>query len=160
MSAVDLYMVDPGNPSTMGHRRWILSNSLGPIGIGSTSQYSCLWVIGGQGQAGKAWTAWPPPGIVPLEAIYVPEVGWSDVDQTGWTIQSETIDLGAAKVSITEGGVDRPVKLTTLGSGYGSKFAVSLVPQGWKTAAGKTYTVKVDGVPQPFSYDVQVVQCE
>lgn len=160
VSAVDLYMVDPGNPTTMGHRRWILSNSLGPIGMGSTSGYSCLWVIGGQGQAGKPWTAWPPPGIVPIEAIHVPEIGFSDVDKTGWTIQSDSIDVGAATITITEGGANRAVQKATLQSGYGSKYAVSLIPQGWTTAAGKTYTVKVDGVPQPFSYDVQVVKCE
>ncbi|HET6584548.1 MAG TPA: CAP domain-containing protein, partial [Nannocystaceae bacterium] len=47
--AVDLYMVDPGNPTTLGHRRWILSNSIGPTGIGSTSDYSCMWTLGGSG---------------------------------------------------------------------------------------------------------------
>lgn len=157
---IDLYMVDPGNPTTIGHRRWILSNSLGPIGLGSTSGYSCLWVIGGQGNAGKAWTAWPPAGIVPLEAIHVPEIPWSNVDETGWTIQSDSIDVSKAQITITEGGADRPIKLTPLLSGYGSQFAVSMIPQGWTTQAGKTYTVQVNGVPQPFSYDVQVVQCE
>lgn len=160
VQAVDMYMVDPGNPTTMGHRRWILSNSLGPIGIGSTSGYSCLWVIGGQGDAGKAWTAWPPAGIVPIEALHVPQLPWADVDQTGWTIESDSIDVGKAQISITEGGVDRPVVLAALQGGFGSQFAVSMIPQGWTTEAGKTYTVQVDGVPAPFSYDVQVVQCE
>lgn len=51
--SVDLYMIDFGNETTMGHRRWILSNSLGPLGLGSTSQYSCMLVIGGGGNAGK-----------------------------------------------------------------------------------------------------------
>jgi hypothetical protein len=157
---IDLYMVDPGNPTTIGHRRWILSNSLGPIGLGSTSGYSCLWVIGGQGNAGKAWTAWPPGGIVPLEAIHVPQIPWANVDETGWTIQSDGIDVTKATIKVTEGGADRPMKVTPLQSGFGSTFAISMIPQGWTTQAGKTYTVQVDGVPQPFSYEVQVVQCE
>lgn len=157
---IDLYMVDPGNPTTIGHRRWILSNSLGPIGLGSTSGYSCLWVIGGQGNAGKAWTAWPPAGIVPLEAIHVPQIPWANVDETGWTIQSDGIDLSKATIKVTEGGADRPMKVTVLQGGFGSSFAISMIPQGWTTQAGKTYAVQVDGVPQPFGYEVQVVQCE
>jgi hypothetical protein len=51
---VDLYMVDYGNETTMGHRRWILSNTLGPVGIGSTSEMSCLLVIGGQRERRRA----------------------------------------------------------------------------------------------------------
>src|SRR4029078_7326739 len=43
VSSVDSYMIDPGNPTTIGHRRWILSNSLGPIGIGGTDR---AWRIG------------------------------------------------------------------------------------------------------------------
>lgn len=157
--AVDLYMVDPGNPTTFGHRRWILSNGLGPVGLGSTAVNSCMWVIGGQGGGDAAWTAWPPPGVVPIDAIHVPEVPWADVDETGWTIQSDAIDLGAAQVTIREGGVDLPVKTTALMGGFGSASAVAMTPQGWTSEAGKTYTVEVNGVPQPFSYDVQVVAC-
>lgn len=151
VAAIDLYVADFGNATTIGHRRWILSNSLSSIGIGSTSAYSCLWVIGGQGDAGAPWIAWPPEGIVPLDAL--------EVDQTGWTVQSDSIDLGPAQVKITEGGVDKPVKVTPLLGGYGSQSAISMIPQGWTTQAGKTYTVQVSGVTQPFSYDVQVVQC-
>lgn len=157
--AVDLYMVDPGNATTFGHRRWILANGLGPVGLGSTAANSCMWVIGGQGGGDAAWTAWPPPGVVPIDAIRVPEVPWSDVDKTGWTIQSDAIDLDAAQVTIREGGVDRPVKSTPLVGGFGSASAIAVTPQGWASEAGKTYTVQVNGVPQPFSYDVQVVAC-
>ena len=157
--AVDLYMVDPGNATTFGHRRWILSNGLGPVGLGSTAVNSCMWVLGGQGGGDAAWTAWPPPGVVPIDAIRVPEVPWSNVDETGWTIQSDVIDLGAAQVTIREGGVDRPVKTTALMGGFGSASAIAMTPQGWTSEAGKTYTVEVNGVPQPFSYDVQMVEC-
>ena len=46
-------MVDSGNATTIGHRRWILSNSLGPIGIGGTDRASCMWTLSGTGRAGK-----------------------------------------------------------------------------------------------------------
>lgn len=156
---VDLYMVDPGNDTTIGHRRWILSNYLGPIGLGSTAKNSCMTVIGGMGNAGKAWLAWPPPGLVPYQAMHVPTIGWASVDQTGWTVQSDTIDLSAAGVSVSVGGVDQPVTVNVLGKNYGSSHAVRFVPTGWTVEPGKTYDVALSGVAQPISYSVQIVDC-
>lgn len=154
---IDLYMVDPGNETTIGHRRWILSNSLGPVGIGSTSEMSCLYVIGGNGNAGAAWTAWPPPGLVPIQAIHVPTIGWTDVDATGWTVQSDGVDVSGAQVTVTEGGVNKPVAVNGLGANYGSASAVRFVPQGWSVEVGKTYDValSVGGI----QYSVTVVDC-
>lgn len=156
--SVDLYMVDPGNPTTLGHRRWILSNGLGPVGLGSTSGYSCMWVIGGGGGGGNPWTAWPPPGPFPVGAVN--PLGFSSLDQTGWSIQSDGVDLSGAQVTITtDMGEPRPVDVTTLASGYGSSSAISMIPQGWSTEAGTTYHVQVQGVAMPIEYDVQVVDC-
>lgn len=156
---VDLYMVDPGNDTTIGHRRWILSNSLGGVGLGSTSQSSCLWVIGGDGNAGKPWTAWPPPGLVPRQALHVPTIGWANVDETGWTVQSDGIDLSAATVSVKQNGADRPVAVNVLGQGYGSTHAVRFVPQGWTVEVGKTYDVALGNVSQAIAYSVTIVDC-
>ncbi|MEX1368718.1 MAG: CAP domain-containing protein [Nannocystaceae bacterium] len=156
--SVDLYMVDPGNPTTLGHRRWILSNSLGPVGLGSTSSYSCMWVIGGGGGGSNAWTAWPAPGPFPIEAV--DPLGFSSLDETGWSIQSDGIDLSGAQVTITTGaGEPRPVSVTVLAGGYGSSTAISMIPQGWSTEVGTTYHVQVDGVGMPIEYDVHVVDC-
>lgn len=156
---VDLYMVDPGNDTTIGHRRWLLSNYLGPIGLGSTSANSCLTVIGGNGNAGKPWLAWPPAGLVPIQALHVPTIGWSSVDQTGWTVQSDSIDLSAATVSVSVGGVDRPVTVNVLGQNYGSSHAIRFVPQGWTAEPGETYEVVLGNVAQPIAYSVTVVDC-
>jgi hypothetical protein len=156
---VDLYMVDPGNDTTIGHRRWLLSNYLGPIGLGSTAVNSCLTVIGGNGNAGKPWLAWPPPGPVPYQALHVPTVPWSDVDQTGWTVQSDSIDLSAATVAVSVGGVDQPVAVNVLGKNYGSAFAIRFVPQGWTAEPGTTYDVALGNVAEPISYSVQIVDC-
>lgn len=156
--SVDLYMTDPGNPTTLGHRRWILSNSAGPVGLGSTSEYSCMWVLGGAGGGTNAWTAWPPPGPFPFEAVA--PLGFASLDQTGWSLQSDGIDLSGAEVAITVGGDPRPVTVTTLAQGYGSTYAISMIPSGWTVQPDTTYHVRVDGVAGgPIEYDVQVVTC-
>ena len=46
--------------------------------------------IGGTGRAGKEWTAWPPPGVFPIQAY---GDRWSTLSDTGWSIQSEDIEL-------------------------------------------------------------------
>jgi uncharacterized protein YkwD len=157
VTAVDLYMVDPGNPTTMGHRRWILSNGLGPIGLGTTSGSSCMWVFGGRGGQDRPWTAWPPPGPFPFGAV---KPSFQSIDQTGWTIQSSAIDLRSATVTVTSAGQPMPVTTTVLAANFGSRHALSFIPQGWTTRAGATYHVEVTGGSQPIAYDVEVVDCD
>ena len=165
VQSVDRYMIEKGNETSMGHRRWILANDLGPIGLGSTlgaenepfSSASCMHVVGGSGSAGKDWTAWPPPGVFPVEAVK--PVGSSSIDDTGWTIQSDSIDLNGAQVSIKEGGIDLTVTVNNL-QPWPTQTAISMVPDGWTTTAGKTYEVSVTGISSPINYEVQVVGCQ
>jgi uncharacterized protein YkwD len=155
--SVEDYLIDSGNDDTLGHRRWILANSLGPIGIGGTDGPSCLWVIGGTGKAGKAWTAWPAPGAFPLAAM---RDGWNEtLDQTGWSIQSDALNLDKAVIHVTSDGNALAVTTRVLKPYYGSEHAIAFTPQGWQSQPGKTYHVEVSGISQGFSYDVQVVDC-
>ena len=154
--AVDMYMSDFGNEGTMGHRRWILSDTLGPIGIGSTSGASCMWVIGGAGATMSPWIAWPPAGIVPSGAL---GVSFVPTDQSGWTLQSSMIDLTNAQVEITDGGDPRQVDVQVLGQGYGSTWAIRMVPNGWTSQPGHTYKVHVTGAASPIDYEVDVIDC-
>ena len=156
VGAVDLYMIDPGNPTTIGHRRWILSGSLGPIGLGSTSGYSCMKVLGGSGSASQSFTAWPPAGRIPFAAW---NVSFQSLDETGWTVQSESIALAGAVVSVAEDGIDRPVQTVELMGGFGSAHALRFNPKGWQTSAGHTYHVSVSGGSSPIEYDVEVLAC-
>lgn len=155
--AVDLYMADPGNATTIGHRRWILNNRLGPVGLGSTDGYSCMWVVGGNGNGGRDWTAFPAEGVWPIEAM---SASFASVDDTGWTIQSEDINLEAGTVTVTEDGVEVPVTVDVLQRNIGSKYAIKLTPQGWTSQAGSVYEVSVTDVSMPFSYEVRMVSCE
>ena len=122
-------MVDQGNATTIGHRRWTLSNSLGPIGLGSTGTgASCFQNLRGTGRAGKPWMAWPSPGIIPLQAFGSGRGG--TIDATGWTVQSDDINLAGAAVTVTSGGTNMPVTVTQLQGGYGSRYAFRFTPNG------------------------------
>ena len=156
VSSVEAYMVDNGNATTIGHRRWILSNSLGPIGLGSTGKgSSCMQNLNGTGKAGKPWMAWPPPGIVPIQAFG----GRSTIDSSGWTVQSDNINLANATVTVTANGAAAAMTVTQLQGGYGSRYAFRMNPSGWKSMAGTTYEVSVTNIPTPISYKVEVVDC-
>jgi uncharacterized protein YkwD len=153
VAAVDLYMTDPGNATTLGHRRWILGNWLGTIGLGSTSGYSCMYVFG-EGVGSAPWTAWPPAGPVPLEAFGL----WGDLDATGWSVQSDTVDLTDVTVTVARDGQALPVTVTPLLDYYGSLSAISFVPSGWQTVPG-AYQVTIAGASVPIDYLVEVVDC-
>lgn len=152
LPAIDMYMVDSGNATTMGHRRWILSPGLGRVGVGSTSGPSCLYVFGGGASSTRTWVAWPPAGKVPIDMI-------SRYSGNGWTIQS-SFSLNNTTVTVTEGGKTLAMKVTQLLPAYGSTAAISLIPQGWSPAANKTYHVKVTGASTPIEYDMEVVTCQ
>jgi len=159
VSSVDAYLFDGGNETTMGHRRIILSNWLGPIGLGSTGDggSSCMQNIGGDGDAGKEWLAWPPPAAFPIQAYSIRQnQSYSD---TGWSIQSEDIGLGNATVTVTSGGTALAVDVSDLTGNYGSTEGIRIVPNGWEPEAGQTYAVAVAGVTPPIAYEIQIVDC-
>jgi hypothetical protein len=152
-------MVDDGNLTTFGHRRIILGNGLGPIGLGSAGEdgKSCMQNIGGKGDAGKAWMAWPPPGPFPIQAY---GNRWASLDETGWSIQSEDIDLADASVTVTAGGQELPVLVEQLTGNYGGARAIRIAPSGWEAEVGTTYAVSVSGTSTPIAYEVQLIDCE
>ncbi len=156
VQSVDLYMTDNGVPN-LGHRRWLLSNSLGPIGVGSTSRYSCLHVLGGEGDARARWVAWPPPGEVPVQALHIE--GWLDVDSAGWSLQSDYIDVRRGEVTVMRNGTRLSVSTWVLDAGYGSSFGLGIRPVGWRTAVGETYEVTVTGLAEAITWSFTVVDC-
>jgi hypothetical protein len=90
---------------------------------------------------------------VPLAAI-------DGVDRTGWTIQSDHIDLSTATITVTDGtNVMITTPVTQLGANYGSIYAVAFAPSGWSTQAGHSYNVVVSGVVPSITYTVEVLDC-
>jgi len=162
VGCIDLYMDDSANATgpNFGHRTWILANSLGPVGFGSvgsggrTMTASCFYQVGGTGKAGVAYVAWPPGGPVPLQAFTATEL-----DKSGWSLQSDTIDLGAATATVMDGTTSKPVTVSTNLGSYGAKYALGITPNGWASLAGHSYLVTIGGTSTPISYTVEVVDC-
>ena len=161
VGCIDLYMDDSANATGLnfGHRTWILANSLGPVGFGSvgtgrTMTASCFYQVGGTGKAGVAYVGWPPAGPVPLQAFTATEL-----DKSGWSLQSDTIDLSNATATVMDGTTSEPVTVSTKLGSYGAQYAMGITPNGWSSLAGHSYTVTVGGTSTPISYTVQVVDC-
>ncbi|MFO0726540.1 MAG: CAP domain-containing protein [Myxococcota bacterium] len=155
VESIDGFMLDPGNETTIGHRRWILSNGLRTVGFGSAPGGSCLWIIHPM-SGDRDFSAWPPPGPFPSGLL---SDRFSRLDQTGWTIQSDVLDLAGATVSIHSDGADLPIDQTDLLPGYGSGSAIKMTPKGWSSTIGKKYTVRVEGLPMALEYTVEIVDC-
>jgi len=155
LHSIDNYMVDYGNGETLGHRRWLLSNELGPVGIGSTSSASCLQVLGGLGEGGPEWTVWPPPGSFPYSAR-----GHSDaIDTLGWSIQSDSMSLNGLGVTVLEDGLEVAVETVALAGDYGNADALAIRPEGWTSRAGSVYEVSAQGVFVDINWTFQIADC-
>ena len=67
------------------------------------------------------------------------------------------IESGTRFVTVTDGGVNKPVTVTVLDAYYGSDYAIAFKPSGWRSAAGHTYHVVIGGTS--IAYDVEMVDC-
>ena len=99
--------------------------------------------------AGAPLVAFPTASYFPYEALHA---SFQSVDETGWTIQSDAIDLSSAQVTVTDGANTMPVQVVQLLGGYGSAQAINFLPQGWQAQSGHTYHVSVSGASQPIEY--------
>ena len=155
--AIDQFMEDGGNDTTMGHRRWILNPPLGPIGIGywegggKYGNAECLRVFGSSGGGPTpSWVSIPTAGFAPIETA-----GWT------WTFHGSLGGIADATASVlrVDDNMALPVTMKKLSQGYAQE-TTSWVPNGWKAEAGKTYRVTVSGLAGGnVVYDVKPVTC-
>ncbi len=148
------FLVDPGNDDTLGHRRWLLSSWLAGLELGSTDRFSCVeLLVDGLGTS-PPWVAWPPPGAIPRSLL---EIYGYTVDEVGWSIQSDSIDLSTASVDIVIDGEAHPVEVyplePLLGSLSAIRFTTDTLPHS------RHYRVVVRDVAEPFAYDVELLDC-
>jgi hypothetical protein len=178
--AIDPFVEDPGNELTMVHRRWLLSEKIHRLGIGSTNGFSCALVDGrewdGEAVAPASkddeddegatveplekgmlptWVAWPPPGPVPMDVFHR-----TKLDRMGWTVQSSSLDLDGARVDVHVDGERRPVKVSTLERTLGSLTALRFQPDGWSTEPDVRYDVHVEKDGVLIDFAVLPTTCE
>jgi uncharacterized protein YkwD len=155
--AIDLWMIDFGNETTFGHRRWLLNPPLNPVGIGhyrggnNYGSASCISVFGGNGSGPRPdFVAFPPPGFSP-----------TPVTQWHWTLHGN-IPLSDLMLTVTRVGdaMVMPTHVEVLNGAYG-QAAVSLIRDGWSPAAGQTYHVRLSGTGGAglIEYDVKPTDC-
>lgn len=157
------YMVDDGaDNEAVGHRQWLLDPTLERVGVGATTRGGAIRVIDvpTRPSTGPRVVPWPAAGASP--AFLVP---------TRWSLSFHSLDtdLDNATVQVTRDG--QAVPITPLGptTGYGGfTTIVWAMPEEALRAATVTgpdtttfrVTVRnavIDGVPQAYSYDVQLV---
>lgn len=147
------YIADPGDFNFAGlpHRLWMLSNRLGPVGLGATPGASCMHVATGRENARRPFIAWPPAGPFPYDATLA--------ETTGWSIQSDTINFQGATVAVTRDGEGMPVDVRVLQAQYGAAHGIAFIPQGWAPAPGEAYDVRVIGATEVVRYTVEFLDC-
>ena len=159
VAAIDQWIVDSGNETTLGHRRWILNPPLNPIGFGlyvggnNYGSAACLEVFGMSGTGPHPdWQSFPPPGFVPI-----------DVTQWTWSFTSNQLDYSTVQVAITRVSDNKslPVTMIPLSNPGGGNYenAISWQPSGWAASAGEQYHVVVSDSKKSFPYDVKPVSC-
>ncbi len=155
--AITQFMIDNGNFTTFGHRRWIMSAGMGITGIGhyagggqygrATCQYS---FGGGKTYPAPDWVSLPPPGFSPTALVnYV------------WTFHHKQ-SVGNATIKVTNAATsaDMPMKTLKLSGGYGSYSTIGFQQQGWTAKSGDVFDVVVDGFTGgPLSYQVKASAC-
>lgn len=156
--AIDLWMIDFGNETTFGHRRWLLNPPLNPVGIGhyrggnNYGSASCISVFGGSGSGPRPdFVAFPPPGFSPTA-----------VTQWHWTLHGN-IPLSNTTLTVTRvsDSMQLPMRLEVLNGSYG-QAAVVMFRDGWSPVAGETYHVRLSGSGGLglVEYDVKPTDCQ
>lgn len=155
--AIDQWMIDWGNDTTFGHRRWFLYPFLDDVGIGfyrggnNYGSASCSAVFGG-GNPGPnpPWFSFPPAGFSP-----------ESVARWTWSVHGDIPQsMPTATVTRLSDNTVLPVRVDVMQGGYGRLAAVTLVRMGWDPVAGQTYHVVLEGSSGPRrEWDVKPTSC-
>lgn len=154
--SIDLYVGDVGVEDSLGHRRWVLNDPLGVVGIGFAGNAGCLGVFDSSGSGSRPWTSWPNAGPAPVEATMDPFGR-----RVTWSFHSRSIGISGATATVTRVSDGAPLAVTSrvLPSGYGPD-TLAFAPMGWTPAAGQTYRVSIAGTSAgTIDYEVDLVSC-
>lgn len=155
---IDSYMAEPGSNNTpVGHRRWILNPSTTTMGVGTTSSYNAVEVVGtpsATNRATPAFMPYPNAGYSPMQLE--PDGRWS-------LSSSQGVDFTAATVTVKKGAETLAVTKYPVQNNYGPNTIVFQVSGITKPSGGAetAYTVTVnnmkkDGKALSHTYTVKL----
>jgi hypothetical protein len=148
--AIDLYMADSGTPS-LGHRRWVLNDYLGRVGIGFAGRAQCLGVFDTSGRTDRTWTAYPNPGPAPIETT-----------QNVWSFHSHAFALSAATIQMERLGAtpeEVPLSVSHVGGGFGPPGTVAWTPSV-RAVDGDRFRITIGGLSgEDIVYETEIVDC-
>ena len=166
---VQTYIQDFGSSNyLLGHRRWVLYPQTQVMGTGDVSpsggtpkNANALWVFDSHLNDARpptrdGFVAWPPQGYVPFDFVY-----------PRWSLSYPNADFSSATVTMTQGGIQIPVRLEVVTSGYGEN-TLAWVPNNLdanssyvplRPASDIMYGVQISNVkgtavPTSFNYTV------
>ena len=156
LDLVQGFLIDPGNEDSLGHRRWLLSGWLSGAAFASTPDYTCV-DLAAEGTSSLPWVAWPPPGDTPAELHRLLDY---DVDDVGWSIQSDSLDLTVEGllVRFRRGDEEETLVPNVLPAGYGSTHAIHFRPTR-PVPEGVEWQVELLGLPTPIRYTGRRIPC-
>ena len=152
--AMDSYIRDNGADNfPVGHRRWLLWPRLQEIGIGNTSSYNAIWVLGNPGNApadAPEFIAWPPEGYLPHRLAYA-----------RWSFSIAQADFTETTISMrVKNGAEVPLETEALDDRFGDKTIVwrpEILPQNLTEDTTYVVTltnVDLNGESKDFEYEV------
>lgn len=143
---IDAYMTDSGdNNKAAGHRRWLLNPTTTTMGVGTTSAFNAVTVIGTGSSSLRA-----KPSLMPFpNAGYFPQ----QLEPEGrWSLSSnEGADFSASTVTVKRGTTALSVTKHPVEDGYGMPNTLVFQVSGVTDAVGsaeQAYTVTVGNIKQ------------
>ena len=162
IKAVDGYIEDPGDINArVGHRRWLLHRSLGPIATGdidSDGTHHAANAIYVQGTGGTLATprdgfiSWPPSGYVPDAVLY-----------RRWSFSLNGNDVSFANATVTVTGPTGPLPVTIDDRSEFLEAGIVFIPElpSNKVTSDTVYTVSITGITggttSSYTYQVTVI---
>lgn len=155
--SINAYMDDYGaNNEAVGHRRWVLEPTTTTMGMGTTSSFNALKVVGtstSTNYPNPAWITFPSEGYFPQQLLPTSK---------RWSLSSEGVNFANASVTVKDmNGTLLPVKKLPVQNGYGPD-TIAFEVSGVQNAPGeevRSYTVHVANMSknnQPLSYTYTV----
>ena len=156
-NAMDQWVRDNGNETTLGHRRWLLNPGLGRTALGfyagggGYDNAACMSSFDGSGDGpSPAWFAFPPEGFAPVQLV-----GWT------WSVHlaSGNANAGTLTVVRQSDGQTLGFNKLVLQDGYGAGSTVGFEPTGWQPTAGETYHATFTSGTQTLTWNVTASGC-